>query len=394
MDSRGANTRSFVRLLDKYREKGDLSKGVELENGNKLYVRILPATSMKKSNLDLNKPDNYILEVAKEYSKKESETVLVTKDINLRIKCSSLKIDSVDFNPIKFAESKNSIYTGHKEIYLSSKEIDRLYSAGEYQLEEELYKELYPNQFLTVRNSDDSSKSVLVRHCNTRISPLDKMLSKKDIWGLKPRNREQIFALDLLLDPQIKLVTLIGQAGCGKTLLALAAGMQQTLEYQKQAEYDKIIISRPIQPVGKDIGFLPGTMEEKMAPWIAPIQDNLEYLMGGDRDYFQQYMAEEKIQIEVMTYIRGRSIANAFVIIDEVQNLTPHELKTILTRVGEGTKIVLTGDIEQIDNSLIDEVSNGLTYAVEKFKQYDIAGHITLKKGERSELATLAASIL
>ena len=397
MDSRGSCSRAFIRLLDGYREKGDLSRGVLLNENSeyKMSVRILPVSTMKKSNLDLDIADNYILEVAKDYKKKEdNEVILVTKDINLRIKCSSLKIESLDFNPIKFAENKDKIYTGHKEIEVTSNFIDNLYKTGEGYLEEEVDKELYPNQFLTVRSNQDSSKSCLVRYCNSSIAPIDKKLSKNSIWGLKARNREQTLALDLLLDPEIKLVSLIGQAGCGKTILALAAGLQQVLPHNKEGEYKKLIVSRPIQPMGREIGFLPGTMEEKMSPWIAPIKDNLEYLMGGDRDYFERYLDEGTIQIEVMTYIRGRSIAQAFIIIDEVQNITAHELKTVLTRVGEGTKIVLTGDIEQIDNQLVDEVSNGLTYAVEKFKDYSIAGHITLKKGERSELATLAAKIL
>ena len=194
------------------------------------------------------------------------------------------------------------------------------------------------------------------------------------------------------MDPDVEVVSLIGQAGSGKTLLAVAAGLEQVLGEEQQ--YKKLIVSRPVQPLGKDIGFLPGTLEEKMDPWLMPIKDNLEFLMGNDRDMVKTYFEQGVIEIEAITYIRGRSITNAFIIIDEAQNLTRHELKTILTRVGEGTKIILTGDIEQIDNIYIDETSNGLTYAVEKFKEYDISGHITLQKGERSKVATLAAKIL
>jgi len=192
--------------------------------------------------------------------------------------------------------------------------------------------------------------------------------------------------------PDVEVVSLIGQAGSGKTLLAVAAGLEQVLGDDN--EYKKLIVSRPIQPLGKDIGFLPGTLEEKMDPWLMPIKDNLEFLLGNDRDTVKMYFEKGVIEIEAITYIRGRSITNAFIIIDEAQNLTRHELKTILTRVGEGTKIILTGDIEQIDNIYIDETSNGLTYAVEKFKEYEISGHITLQKGERSKVATLAAKIL
>jgi len=196
------------------------------------------------------------------------------------------------------------------------------------------------------------------------------------------------------MDPEIKVVTLVGKAGSGKTLLAIAAGLAQIFEKTQESQYRKLVVSRPIQPLGKDIGYLPGSMEEKMTPWLAPIQDNLQYLMGNDKETLGMYVAQGMIEIEALTYIRGRSIANAYIIIDEAQNLSAHELKTILTRVGENTKIVLTGDIEQIDNVYVDETSNGLTYAVEKFKTHEISGHITLIKGERSKVATLAAKIL
>ena len=200
--------------------------------------------------------------------------------------------------------------------------------------------------------------------------------------------------MDLLFDKDIKIVSLTGQAGTGKTLIAAASGLEQVLNNTKsQGGYDKLIITRPVQPLGRDIGFLPGTLEEKMMPWIAPIRDNLEHLFG-DRSALDMQLEQGVIEIEAMTYIRGRSISNAFMVVDEAQNLTPHELKTIITRVGHGTKLVLTGDIQQIDNSYVDAVSNGLTYAVEKFKEYEMSGHISLIKGERSKLATLASEIL
>jgi PhoH-like ATPase len=217
---------------------------------------------------------------------------------------------------------------------------------------------------------------------------------KKGVWGVRPRNKEQNFCLDLLMDPDVKVVTLVGKAGSGKTLLAIAAGLAQVVEDGSLTNYKRLIVSRPIQPLGKDIGYLPGTMEEKMTPWLAPIQDNLRYLMGNDKETLAMYVSQGTIEIEALTYIRGRSISNAFIIIDEAQNLTAHELKTIITRVGENTKVVLTGDIDQIDNVYVDETSNGLAYAVEKFKFHDISGHVTLIKGERSKVATLAAKIL
>jgi PhoH-like ATPase len=208
---------------------------------------------------------------------------------------------------------------------------------------------------------------------------------------VRPRNKEQSFGLDLLMNPDIPIVTLVGKAGSGKTLMAIASGLEQVLE---QKRYSRLVVSRPVQPLGKDIGYLPGTLEEKMTPWLAPIEDNLKYLMGNDKDVLDMYVDKGLIEIEALTYIRGRSIANAYIVIDEAQNLTSHELKTIITRVGEGTKIILTGDVEQIDNAYIDETSNGLTYAIEKFKTHDLSGHITLKKGERSRVATLASKVL
>ena len=193
------------------------------------------------------------------------------------------------------------------------------------------------------------------------------------------------------MDPNVPIVTLVGKAGSGKTLSAIAAGMAQLLE---KGTYTRLIVSRPVQPLGRDIGFLPGTLEEKMMPWLIPIQDNLQFLLGNDKATLQDYMTKGMIEIEALTYIRGRSIAKAFMVIDEAQNLTAHELKTIVTRVGEGTKIVLTGDIEQIDNIYVNDTSNGLAYAVEKFKHATLAGHVSLQKGERSSVATLASKIL
>jgi PhoH-like ATPase len=208
---------------------------------------------------------------------------------------------------------------------------------------------------------------------------------------VRAKNKEQQFALDMLMDNEIKIVSLVGKAGCGKTLLALAAGLKQILD---ERTYKKLIVSRPVQPMGRDIGFLPGTLEEKMMPWIAPIQDNLEFLMGDNKESLRELQELGTIEVEALTFIRGRSIANAFIIIDEAQNLSIHELKTIITRVGEGTKIILTGDIEQIDSAFLDATNNGLTYAVEKFKPYELAGHVSLQKGERSAVATLAAQVL
>jgi len=240
--------------------------------------------------------------------------------------------------------------------------------------------------------SSTNEKKTALAKFESKTTPIKKLVDyKKGVWGCRPRNKEQMFAFNMLMDPNIPIVTLIGAAGCGKTLLAIAAGLEQVLD---QEQYKKLVVSRPVQPLGKDIGYLPGTMEEKMMPWLMPIQDNIEFLMNGKRDSMDMFFENGTIQVEALTYIRGRSISNGFMIIDEAQNLTTHELKTIITRVGENTKIVLTGDIEQIDNVYIDATSNGLSYAVEKFKTYDLSGHITLKKGERSKVATLASKVL
>ena len=221
-------------------------------------------------------------------------------------------------------------------------------------------------------------------------TPLKKVDSyQTGVWQLRPRNKEQSFALEMLLDPDVHMATLTGMAGSGKTLVSIASAMEQLLN----GDYNKIIISRPVQSMSGDIGYLPGSKEEKMLPWLMPIQDNLKFLMG-DRTSLEMYMEKGKIEIEALTYIRGRSISNAFIVIDEAQNLTKHEIKTIITRIGEGTKIILTGDVEQIDNVYVNETSNGLAHAVESFKEYPIAGHMTFKKGERSELATLASKVL
>jgi PhoH-like ATPase len=242
-------------------------------------------------------------------------------------------------------------------------------------------------------SSSNEKKTAIARFINEQ-TEFKKIIDRKeeDMWGIAPKNKEQNFALDLLLDPDVPVVSLIGKAGSGKTLCALAAGLQQVMG--SSPTYNRLIVSRPVMPMGKDLGYLPGTMEEKMTPWLAPIQDNLRFLFGDDNLMLGEYMNKKIIELEALTYIRGRSIQKAFIVIDECQNLSRHEIKTILTRVGDGTKIILTGDIEQIDNVNIDETTNGLTYVIEKLKPYDLTGHITFIKGERSKVATLCANTL
>jgi len=390
-DGVGLNARLIIKELDILREKGNLRKGVRIEKGKGLlYVKNYDPESLPH-DLELHHPDNVIIATALTEKAKNSDrkVFMVSRDINMRVKCDSLGLDSLNYEAGHVVENRSDIYTGFKQHLVDDQIIDMLYSGEEVSLDEE-EGVFYPNQFIMLVSNSNEKKTALCRF-NKYGEKLKKVNNKSKMWDVCPRNKEQCFALDLLNDKDIEIVSLIGKAGCGKTLLAVAAALEQTLN---EDAYKKIIISRPVQPLGKDIGFLPGTLEEKMMPWLAPIQDNLEYLMGNDKVMIAEYAEKGLIQVEALTYIRGRSITDAFIIIDEAQNLTRHEIKTILTRVSQGTKIVLTGDIEQIDNVYINEMSNGLTYVVEKMKDHDIAGHIMMLKGERSRVATLAAKIL
>jgi PhoH-like ATPase len=308
----------------------------------------------------------------------------------MRVIADAVGLESEDFQNNQVVDTSENIFTGYAPILVDDQLIDQFYERHPVYLNR---TDLYPNQYLLLVSNASEKKTALARYINDA-TPLQQLRSTKNkVWGIKPRNKEQSFLIDALMDPSIEVVTVIGKAGSGKTICAIAAGLEQTIDEMKQ-EYSRVIVSRPVQPLGKDIGFLPGTMEEKMHPWLMPIQDNLQFLMGNDKVTLDIYMQKGTIEIEALTYIRGRSISNAFIIIDEAQNLTTHELKTIITRVGEGTKIVLTGDVEQIDNVYIDAISNGLTHAVEKFKIFGLAAHITLNKGERSKVATFAAQNL
>ena len=393
-DSVGVHARNIIRKLDELRELGNLFNGVELEGG-KIYVKGFDPYKLP-DDLDVENPDNQIIATAlslKE-SEKNSNIVLVSRDINMRVKCDALGIECADYSNDQVVDDIEGLYTGLAQHLVDDQIIDSIYKDEKIHLDEEDVK-LEPNQFLMLISNSNDKKTALVRFIGYD-SPLKKIDSyKKGVWGVRPKNKEQNFALDLLMNQDIPLVTIIGKAGSGKTLLALAAGLQQCFgETANDCKYSRVIVTKPVEPVGKDIGFLPGSMEEKMLPWLAPIQDNLKNLMGNDKITLDMYMDEGKIEIEAMTFIRGRSIANAFIIIDEAQNMTKHEIKTVLTRVGEGTKIILTGDIEQIDNVYLDETTNGLTYVIDRFKEQSSSGHITLVKGERSKVATLASKLL
>ena len=389
-DGVGSNARFSIRVLDSLREKGNLYKGVRIEKGKGILSIRNYESELVPEGIDLKHPDNQIIATAMtQKHNTKRKVIVVSRDINMRVKCDALSITCEDYISDQVVSDTSELYTGYVTHLVDDQIIDQFYSGEEIRLEKEDIK-INPNQFVMLISSSNEKKSALARFLNYN-TPLKKIKDYKNIWGLTPRNKEQSFALDMLLDPEIPIVTIIGKAGCGKTLLAMAAGLEQVIEHQK---YSRLVVSRPVQPMGKDIGFLPGTLEEKMRPWLMPIQDNLDFLMNGKKNNMEMFFDDGTIQIEALTYIRGRSISNSYIIIDEAQNLSVHELKTIVTRVGEGTKIILTGDIEQIDDTYLDATTNGLSYAIEKFKKHDLSGHITLVKGERSKIATLAAKIL
>jgi PhoH-like ATPase len=393
-DAVGAQARKIIRIWDELRATGSLDKGVRIRKGLGIIKSISAAGILPEdlpTDLDTKIADHLIIATAiKAQRESDRKVILVSRDINMRVIADAVGLTSEDFQNNQIVDTSENIFTGYSTVVVDDQTIDQFYERKDVYLEQE---GLHTNQYLMLVSNANEKKSALARYVNAA-TPLRQLLtSKQKVWGIKPRNKEQQFLMDALMDPKIQIVTAIGKAGSGKTICAIAAGLEQTIDEVKQ-EYTRVIVSRPVQPLGKDIGFLPGTMEEKMSPWLMPIQDNLQFLMGNDKITLDIYMQKGTIEIEALTYIRGRSISNAFIIIDEAQNLTTHELKTIITRVGEGTKIVLTGDVEQIDNVYIDATSNGLTHAVEKFKKFELASHVTLMKGERSKVATFAAQNL
>jgi PhoH-like ATPase len=393
---RGRNAREVARLLDGLRANGArLSDGVPLaEGGGRLRVasaaRSVP-TTLREAQI----ADHLILMVALDVrdANKDGPTIFVTKDVNLRIRADALGLTSMDFEAERI--DIDELYSGMVEMPVPGADVDTFYQSGALPLTEN--GQLKSNQYVLLRDRDNPSHSAIGRFDGTakKLVPLRKL--RDGVWGIRPRNKEQHCALDLLLCDDIKLVTLIGKAGTGKTMLALAAGLQKVVEEQL---YSKLLVSRPIFPLGRDVGYLPGDIEQKLNPWMQPIYDNVEFLMGLSKQErktgrsYQELIDLGYIEIEPLTYIRGRSIPNQYIIVDEAQNLTPHEVKTIITRVGEATKVVLTGDPYQIDNPYVDATSNGLTTVVEKFKGEVVAGHVTLSKGERSPLAELASNVL
>ncbi len=394
-DERGRAARQVARFLDELREKGRLTEGVKLEHGGTLRVE-LSMNGPLPEGLEQDKADNSILRVALGLKKKGQDVRFVSKDINARIKADALGVVAEDFENAKV--DIDQLYRGWCEVSVDKGLIDQFYKDRRLSGLSSLIKEpLFANQFVLFRSTDNPNQSALGRvDAEGVVLPLAH--GERDAWGVRALNVEQKFAMDLLLSDELELVTLVGTAGTGKTLLAMAAGLQRVVEDKR---YKKVLISRPVIPLGKDIGYLPGTKEEKLKHWMQPIFDNLEFLTHNseedeDDDNSQiDYLVEtNKLELEAVTYIRGRSLPKQFVVVDEAQNLTPHEVKTIVSRAGEGTKVVLTGDPYQIDNPYLDAESNGLTYLVEKFKGQPHFGHVTLTRSERSRLAALAAQLL
>ncbi len=397
----GRNARESIRKLDALRAGGKLSKGVALPNGGTLRVLVTP--EIEKAGLKEDTPDNALIRLAYSLVRKGERVIIVSMDINVRVKANALDLETEDFEHEKV--NFDELYSGYAEAVVPQEVIKRLY---EGQVLSSVPANYYPNMFLHLTAAEDSDMKAIARvFPDGTLAEIN--LAIDTVYGIQSRNIEQRMALELLMDPNVSIVTLVGQAGTGKTLLALAAGLHLV---QHEHLYDRILVSRPIVPLGKDIGYLPGDKEEKLSHWMEPIFDNLDYLLrkhlpdlpptGAKKqskvltpqDRINQLLDSDTLELEALTYIRGRSISRQFILIDEAQNLTPHEVKTVVSRAGEGSKVILTGDPYQIDNPYLDASSNGLTYTAERMKELTLHGHVTLHHSERSQLAAAAAKYL
>jgi PhoH-like ATPase len=389
MSELGRSARHVSRMLDEMRGRGKLSDGVKMENGGVLKIVFNGELTGHGSK---EPADFQILQMAVNIRKRnpEMQCIVVSKDVNLRLKADAMGLDAQDYEHDHV--DINELYMGHSEVDVTADQLKEFIEKGKIPAQGVTKS---PNEYLLLKEATEPSHTALARF-DAELSQFVALIRVPDEMRIvQPRNKEQYFAVDAMLDDRIKIVTVIGKAGTGKTLLAVAAGLHKTL-WDKT--YRKMLVCRPTIPMGKDIGFLPGTVEEKLNPWMQPIYDALDLLASGKKENAQKNRAalqeSDRIGVEPLTYIRGRSIPNQYIIVDEAQNLTPLEVKTVITRVGHGTKIILTGDIYQIDNPYVDAMSNGLSVLVEKFRPYNIAAHVHLSKGVRSELAELAANLL
>ena len=397
----GRNSRHFSRLVDKLRRKGSLMEGIPLESGGTLLIAFdhFPNGAQKKAHhfIDLNKTDNVILANTLALKKENSQTVLITKDTNLRLKADVLGISAEDYGQQRVATE--DVYSGHRPLDIDKKFLETYKEKKRISLKkhklEDLVSGIYPNEYITLQEKNNPANKSLGRYCAEKEEIVFLASIQEGVWGIHPRNIEQQFALDALLNDDIKLVTLVGTAGTGKTLMAIAAGLETTVSKES---YGRLLVSRPVWPMGKDLGYLPGEINDKLTPWMRPIFDNMDFLFGQGRTdgaaSYGELIDHGLLHIEPLTYIRGRSIPDQYLIVDEVQNLSPREVKAIITRAGEGAKIVLTGDCQQIDNPYLDEVNNGLIYAINRLKQENLMAHILLKTGERSSLSEAASKHL
>ncbi|AIZ60024.1 PhoH family protein [Bacillus safensis] len=397
MDEVGQNARRVSRLIDGLRSKGKLHEKITLESKGTLRIELNHRSFHELQEIFIEKTnDNRILAVAKNLSLEEETkphgrpVILVSKDVLVRVKADAIGLQAEDFLSDRVLQNED-IDNGYHELYIPTEQLNTFYKQSQLPIKEVTSVPLNPHQFVIMKGNEGGSALGMLDQKAENVKRL--IYDQEHVWGIRPKNVQQTMALELLLRRDIPLVTLIGKAGTGKTLLALAAGLMQT---EDLGMFKKLIVARSIVPVGKDLGYLPGEKEEKLRPWMQPIYDNLEFLFNtkkpGELDAILAGIGS--IQVEALTYIRGRSIPDQFIIIDEAQNLTKHEVKTLLTRVGEGSKIVLMGDPEQIDHPYLDSLNNGLTYVIERFKGQQISGHVKLVKGERSGLAQLAADLL
>jgi PhoH-like ATPase len=401
-DELGRNARQISRMLDKIKEAGHFHSGITLSNHSVLRVEINHRNYTKVQDMfgEISN-DHRILAVAVNYDidqqqlpeDEKRQVVIVSKDVLMRIKADVFGLAAEDYVTDK-NRIDNETFSGFSTIYVHPSIIDDFYTHRYlYTQALQLKQKLYPHEFVILKDEMGTAKSALLK-VNAQATKLEPLyLSNDPVWGITARNAQQRMALELLLNDDIPLVTLSGKAGTGKTLLALAAGL---MKVEDERKYKKLLIARPVVPMGKDIGYLPGEKEEKLRPWMQPIYDNLEFLFDTKKtgDIEKILLGLGSIHVEALTYIRGRSIPGQFIIIDEAQNLTSHEVKTIVSRVGEGSKIILVGDPQQIDHPYLDAISNGLTTIIEKFRNEHLSGHIHLEKGERSKLAQLAADLL
>ncbi|MDE3045449.1 MAG: PhoH family protein [Verrucomicrobiota bacterium] len=392
-DEVGKNAREVIRYIDslKAEKTGDLHRGVKLAEGPKVRIHLeTKPERVEGFPLPLDRNSNKLLLTAYLLKAAGEAIVIVSKDFVTRVKAEAMSLESEDYENLK--SSYDELYKGLRKVEVAKRDVDLFYKDGTLPLLDTTFR---PNEYALLTSPENSSAVCKFNEKSKKLEPL--LQVSRDIWGIQPLNVEQRCAIDLLLRDDIHLVTLIGPAGTGKTLLALACGMRKVFD---DNIYSRILISRPIMPLGKDIGYLPGTKEEKLYHWMQPIYDNLEFLCsttsgeGNGAATLEFIMESKKIEMEAVTYIRGRSLPKMYMIIDEAQNLTPHEVKTIISRAGKGTKVILTGDPTQIDNPYLDKDSNGLTFCVNRFKNHRIYGHMFLERTERSELASIAAEIL